>query len=209
MKQRKKYVVPKYIYGMGFTLVLAFGFGIFRQEWSTVFISLMTLGISLYAISLSQRTSIQVPASFLTASIIFLYATLFLGEVGDFYERFWWWDVVLHTGSAIGFGLIGAVVLILLFRQGKVKASPVLVSVFVFSFAVAVGAVWEMFEFGMDQFFDLSMQKSGLRDTMTDLIVDSIGGLLAAGASYSYLTKAKYPAFKGVLEEAIEENKDK
>ena len=209
MKLRKDYVVPKYIYLMWFTLVVAFGLGVFQQEWSTVFISLVTLGISLYAISLSQRTSVRVPASFLTATIVFVYATLFLGEVGGFYERFWWWDVVLHTGSAIGFGLIGATILILLFRQGKVQASPVLVSVFVFSFALAVGAVWEIFEFAMDTFFNLSMQKSGLRDTMADLIVDSVGGLFAAGASYAYLTKAKYPAFTAVLEEAVEENQEK
>ena len=26
-------------------------------------------------------------------------ASMFLGEVGDAYERFWWWDAVLHTGS--------------------------------------------------------------------------------------------------------------
>jgi len=208
MRQRKNYVVPKYIYVMWFTLILAFGLGIFRQEWSTVFVSLMTLGISQYAISLTRRTNIRVPASFLTATILFVYATLFLGEVGDFYERFWWWDVVLHAGSAIGFGLIGAVTLILLFRQGKVQASPILVSVFVFSFALAVGAVWEIFEFGMDQLFGLSMQKSGLVDTMADLIVDSIGGLLAAAASYAYLTKGRKTTFTAVLDEAIEENQN-
>jgi hypothetical protein len=61
----------------------------------------------------------------------------------------------------------------------------------------------------MDTFFNLSMQKSGLRDTMADLIVDSVGGLFAAGASYAYLTKAKYPAFTAVLEEAVEENQEK
>jgi len=206
MKKRKNYVVPHYIYVMWITIVLAFGFGVFRQDWSTVFISIVTLGISLYAIVLSHRASIRIPASLLTALIVFVYATLFLGEVGDFYERFWWWDVVLHTGSAIGFGLIGAILLILLFRQEKVQASPVLVSMFVFAFAVAIGAVWEIFEFTMDQFFGLSMQKSGLMDTMADLIVDSFGALLAAGTTYAYLTNGKQTMLTGVLDEAVQEN---
>lgn len=203
MKKIKNYVVPKYIYAMWFTLVLAIGFGIYLQEWSTVFVSLMTLGISMYVISLSRRIKIRIPASLLTASIIFVYATLFLGEVGSFYERFWWWDVILHAGSAIGFGLIGAIILILLFHQGKVKTSPLLVSVFVFAFAVAIGAVWEIFEFSMDQLFGLSMQKSGLVDTMADLIVDSIGALLAALASYAYLTKGRKSFLTAILEEAV------
>lgn len=206
MEQIKDYVIPKYIYVIWSTLIMAFGFGIFRQDWSTVFISLMTLAISLYAVSLSQRASIRIPASLLTAIIIFIYSTLFLGEVHNFYERFWWWDVILHTGSAVGFGLMGAIILILLFRQKKVTASPVLVSVFVFTFALAIGAVWEIFEFAMDKFLGFSMQENSLADTMADLIVDSIGALLAAGVTYSYLTQGKYSALTSILKEAIERN---
>ncbi len=44
-----------------------------------------------------------------------------------------------------------------------------------FSFAVSIGTLWEVFEFGMDILFGLSMQKSGVIDTMDDLIVDAIG----------------------------------
>jgi len=207
MKSETEYIVPTYIYVLLSTLVVAVGIGIFRAEWSTVFISLLTLGVSLYAIRLRARLDVHIPSAFLTAAILFVYATLFLGEVGDFYERFWWWDVVLHTGSAIGFGLIGAIILITLFWSGRVASSPILTAVFVFAFAVAIGAVWEIFEFTMDQLFGLSMQKSGLVDTMTDLIVDCIGALVAAGATYVYLTKGKQSALTGVLEEAVEKNK--
>ena len=37
---------------------------------------------------------------------------------------------------------------------------------------MTIGVIWEIFEFTMDHVFDLTMQKSGLPDTMTDLIVD-------------------------------------
>jgi len=188
------------------TLLVAFGFGVFRQDWSTVFVSLSTLAVSLYAVWLSQRVSFRIPSGLLTAAIVFVYSTLFLGEVHNFYELFWWWDVLLHAGSAIGFGLIGAIILILLFRQGKVKASPIVVSVFVFTFAVAIGALWEIFEFVMDLLFGLNMQKSGLIDTMFDLIVDGIGGLFAAAASYAYLTDRKPSSLTTIIKEAIERN---
>lgn len=206
MKKIREYVVPKYIYLIWLTLVLAAGLGIFRGEWSTVFISIATLGVSLYAVWLSQKISFRIPSALLTASIIFVYATLFLGEVHNFYERFWWWDAVLHAGSAIGFGLIGAIILILLFKQEKVKASPIIISLFTFAFAMAIGGVWEIFEFIMDQIFGMSMQKSGLVDTMYDLIVDSVGALLAAVISYAYLTKNKPIPLTGVLDEAIKNN---
>jgi len=203
MGRVKDYVVPKYVYVMWLTLVLAAGFGIFRQEWSTVFVSLLTLGASLYAIRLSRTLSIAAPPSLITAAIIFIYATLFLGEVGNFYELFWWWDMFLHTGSAVGFGLIGVILSISLFRQGKVKASPIMVSVFAFAFAMAIGAVWEIFEFVMDQTFGLSMQKSGLIDTMADLIVNCIGALIAAVSGYVYVTKGTKTPLSKVIDEGV------
>jgi len=43
------------------------------------------------------------------------------------------------------------------------------------SFAIATGGVWEIFEYGCDQFFGLNMPKSGLQDTMGDMIVNLIG----------------------------------
>ena len=50
--------------------------------------------------------------------------------------------------------------------------------------AVAVGALWEIFEFAVDRLFGTTMQKpmlgdaSGLTDTMWDLIVDTLGALV-------------------------------
>ena len=109
----------------------------------------------------------------------------------------------MHAGSAIGFGLIGVMILIIMFRRGKVKASPIVVSLFAFSFAMMVGAVWEIFEFAMDQVFGMSMQKSGLVDTMWDLIVDAGGAFLASAAGYVYLKKNKKTGLAGVVDKAV------
>lgn len=130
---------------------------------------------------------IKLPTTFVFPTVLFIYATLFLGEVGGFYDRIWWWDMVLHGVSAVGFGLIGFTILYMLYRGGKLDASPWLVGVFSFAFAVAIGAVWEIFEFGMDQMFGFNMQKSGLRDTMWDLIIDTCGALVVATAGFIHL----------------------
>ena len=64
---------------------------------------------------------------------------------------------------------------------------------FAFIFAVAVGAIWEIFEFSMDSIFGLRMQKSmlgddsGLTDTMWDLIVDTIGAFLISVLGWWYM----------------------
>ena len=59
----------------------------------------------------------------------------------------------------------------------------------------------------MDKTFGLNMQKSGLMDTMSDLIIDSIGAGIAALAGYLYLTKSKYSFFKDLLEQNYVANK--
>jgi uncharacterized membrane protein YjdF len=59
--------------------------------------------------------------------------------------------------------------------------NPGFVALFAFVFAIALGTLWEIFEFAMDQIFGLEMQKpmfgdpSGLTDTMWDMIVNAIG----------------------------------
>lgn len=200
------YVAPLYIRILWLTLVGGAVFGALRADWSSVFISLATLGLMIYGIRLSRTIDFNFPQSFITATIIFIYATLFLGEVGGFYERLWWWDTLLHMGSAIGFGLVGFTVLLLLFRTERVGASPVLISIFSFFFALGIGVLWEIFEFLMDIFFGLNMQKSGLADTMGDFIVNTAGALIASIAGYYYLTRKSDWGLGSVIKEAVRAN---
>ena len=138
--------------------------------------------------------------------IVFIYATLFLGNVQEYYARFWWWDFVMHTGSGIVLGLVGFLIIYALFKGERVVASPIWIAIFAFSFAVALGAVWEIFEFTMDQLFGYGMQKSGLVDTMWDLIVDSVGALLASFVGWLYLKGKRALLFDRAIDAFIEKN---
>jgi uncharacterized membrane protein YjdF len=78
---------------------------------------------------------------------------------------------------------------------------PGFVAFFAFLFALGMGALWEIFEFGMDRFFGMNMQKemlgdpSGLTDTMWDLIVDTLGAWIIAVLGYGYLKTAGNESF--------------
>ena len=74
------------------------------RNWTTAFIATATLGLSLLPAFFAQRFRIRLPVSFFAAAVIFIFATIYLGEQGDYYERFWWWDLLMHGGSAMGFG---------------------------------------------------------------------------------------------------------
>lgn len=154
----------------------------------------------------------MVPAEIQVCTVIFIFATLFLGEFRDFYIRFWWWDLVLHTCSGVLLGLLGFILLYLLNETEAVGMAlrPAFLALFAFCFAVALGALWEIFEFAMDQIFGMNMQKpmlddpSGLTDTIWDLIVDTIGALIASVGGLIYLLRARKEGRKDWMQRFIE-----
>jgi len=179
---------------------------LFVGNWPLAFVSLATLLLSLAPVYVARWAEIFVPPSFVAAITMFVGGTLFLGEVFDFYERFWWWDIAMHGGSAVGFGLIGFILVFMMFQGDRYAAPPLAIAFFAFCFALAIGAMWEIFEFAMDQAFGLNMQKSGLMDTMGDLIVDTGGALIGAGSGWAYLKWQSRGGLSRVIDDFVQRN---
>ena len=183
------------------------GYALASGAFSVAFVALATFALTLVPVYLQRFIGARVPAGFIVAVALFLMATLFLGEVRDFYNRFWWWDVVLHGGSAMAFGLIGFLFVFMLFQGDRYAAPAWAVAFMSFSFAITIGALWEIFEFAMDQVFGLNMQKTGLVDTMWDLIVDTLGAGLGATAGFFYLKGRELGGLTAALREFVAANR--
>ncbi len=169
-------------------VALAIAWGLLNGEWEVFFISIVSLGLTFTPEVIKKKYNILLPIEFDMIIVGFIIAAVFLGEVGDTYEKFWWWDGVLHFISGAILAFAGYLALYTLYHQGKLKGvSPLLIAVFTFSFGLALGALWEIFEFVVDQNFGTNMQKNGLHDTMWDLIVDAIGALIVAYLGYRLL----------------------
>lgn len=175
-------------------------------RWEPAFVALATLALSLAPLFMARWADVHVPPSFVAALTIFVGGTLFLGEVFDFYGRFWWWDVAMHGAAAVGFGLIGFVLVFMMFQGDRYAAPPVAVSFYAFCFAITIGTVWEAFEFGMDQLFGLNMQKSGLDDTMGDLLVNMGGAVIAAATGFAYLKGQARGGLAALIDEFVQTN---
>jgi len=187
-------------------LAAATVFAVGTQHWSNVFVIITAFFLTLLPALSSERFRIQLPLSFLAAISLFVFATLFLGEVFDFYNRYWWWDILLHGSSAVGFGIIGFLFVFYLFQGDKYAAPPWALALISFCFAVSIGAIWEVFEFAMDEIFSLHMQKSGLTDTMSDIIVDMVGASIGAISGFLWI-KGRTSGLTGMIDEFITLNK--
>ncbi len=180
--------------GLWALLILSAIAAAFEGRWSLSFVAIATLALAMAPLFLARRLDITLPLPFVVAITLFLMGSILMGEAFDFYERVWWWDIALHGSSAIGFGLVGFVFVLMMFEGDRFAAPPWAMCLMAFGLAVTTGACWEIFEFVMDQSFGLNMQKSGLQDTMGDLIVDVIGAAFAAWLGYVYL-RAKDKSF--------------
>jgi len=199
--------IQKYIsLFLRFLLVVEIGASILNQRWTVLFVSTMTLFATFLPYLFERNYKIQLPAELELATVAFIFAALFLGEVKSYYTRFWWWDIILHIGSGVALGLVGFLILFVLYKSKKLQARPITIAFFAFCFAVALGAIWEIFEFGMDQIFGLTMQKSGLVDTMWDLIVDTLGALFTSVLAFFYLGGKRTPLLNRILKNFVKEN---
>ncbi|MCV2868565.1 hypothetical protein OEW28_07980 [Defluviimonas sp. WL0002] len=188
-------------------LVVAFVLALFQGRWSLAFVSAATFGLSILPVVASRRFGIRLPVRFFAWIVLFIFGTIFLGEAFDFYHRYWWWDVILHGGSAVGFGLAGFLFVFMLFKGDRYAAPAWAVAFISFCFALSIGTLWEIFEFAMDQLFGFNMQKSGLLDTMGDLIVDTIGASIGAIAGLAYLKGQELGGLTAALREFIAANR--
>lgn len=158
-----------------------------KEQWLVAFTGAFILALTFAPALIERQLEVTLPVEFTFLTCVILYASFGLGEYSRFYARFWWWDLFLHSFSALVMGLTGFLFVYVFYMTNKVSLKPIYVAVATFGFAITIGALWEVFEFLMDWFFGFNMQKSGLVDTMTDLIVDIVGGLMAAIIGYRYV----------------------
>jgi len=170
-------------------LILAGVLAILSQNWLNLAISLFALFLGFLPDIIRKRLKISYPSEFEIVTLVFIYTSLYLGEIQSFYQRLWWWDSFLHAFSGIVIGVIGFALIYILNKEKALKLTPAFNALFSFTFAITIGVMWEIFEFTMDAFFSFNMQESGLVDTMWDLIVDAFGALLIALVGYFYLKK--------------------
>ena len=183
-------------------------FALWEGLWLTAAVTVFIVLLTVAPVLMFRRFEVFIPSEFTLLATGFIFASLFLGEVQGYYTRFWWWDLVLHAASGFLLGIVGFLLVYILNEKKNIHfhMTPGFVALFAYMFALGIGAMWEIFEFAMDQWFGTTMQKamlgdpSGLTDTMWDLIVDALGAGVIATLGYGYL---KVAAGRSFLEQWI------
>ena len=151
---------------------------IFNGNYQNVFLCILTLVLLIMPSLIQLKLRIEFPTTLEIIALLFIFAAEILGEIGEYYIKFRNWDTILHTLNGFLMAAIGFSLVDILNREEKLKfqLSPIFMSIVAFCFSMTVGVVWEFFEYGMDTFFGLDMQKDTIVNTITTVMLDPAGG---------------------------------
>ena len=160
--------------------VVIFGLSVWALIRAILLGDLMKIGLAVAALVLyfapfivTKWLKIRLPVALEVGYMLFVFASLILGEVFAFYGPFLWWDVVLHFLSGfvlagVGFSLVEIL--------AKGKQSRFFTLLFAFCFSITLGVAWECLEFSFDILVRTDAQKDAHLTQISTITLQRDGG---------------------------------
>ena len=146
----------------------------FNGQIESVYTCLLTLVLLLLPSILERKLGVRLPAGLEITVVVFIFAAEILGEIAGFYVTVPFWDKALHTTSGFIYAAVGYSMADVLNRHKKVsfELSPLFLALVAFCFSMTIGALWEIFEFSVDNLFHKDMQKDTVIQQITSVALD-------------------------------------
>ena len=167
---------------------------------------LLMMGIIILPDHLKDKLGLKIPIMLETSLTIFAFCGFVLGDVFDFYKKIPVWDSILHAFSGIILAYVGFVLIDYFVKRDSINLSMghMYICVSVVLFSLALGAIWEIGEYLVDDIFGTNNQQymkstrgtlygkedepllghEALNDTMKDLMLDLAGASIVGVVEY-------------------------
>ena len=158
-------------------VILCMVLQILNKNYENVFLCILTLILLIMPSLIQLNLKIELPTTLEIIILLFIFSAETLGEIQEYYIKFQNWDTILHTLNGFLMAAIGFSLVDILNREERLKfeLSPVFMSIVAFCFSMTVGVVWEFFEYGMDTFFGMDMQKDTIVHMVNSVMLDPEG----------------------------------
>ncbi|MCL2355173.1 MAG: hypothetical protein FWC68_04830 [Oscillospiraceae bacterium] len=173
-------------------LVIAFIYYIYKHNLKLARFVGIVLILTFLTLLLDSVFDIKIDAVGSVLYITIILMGIYLGSGLKFYDKFPWWDLVLHFIAGISFVSFGVA-----FAQKADDLSKFAILFFSLTFSVFLHTLWEITEYLVDRFSksdhqrwqkasssrnhisEKAVQPAGLVDTMHDTIACMVGAILA------------------------------
>lgn len=150
---------------------------VINGNYENVYICVLTMILFHVPDVVERRLHIDLPDTLEIMILFFVFAAEILGEIQEYYLLIPFWDTVLHTINGFLFAAIGFSIVNLLNTDKRVSMSlsPFYMAVTAFCFSMTIGVLWEFFEWSMDSWFGLDMQKDTVLQAFNTVNLDPGG----------------------------------
>ena len=134
----------------------------------------------------------RLPSAYYYVLALFACAAQYFGMMFHFYERFSFFDLLLHLSSGFLLTMYGNYFCRFLVKKYSHPGIPAVITVlFSVFFAVTGAVIWEIYEFLADRFLGMTSQGIGVADTMEDLIAGSLSAVICGILLFFLRSKTK------------------
>ena len=143
-------------------------------RWENIFTGVLASLLLWVPPVVERRFHVDLPTTLEILAYLFVFSAEILGEIGNFYVHFRFWDTMLHTLNGFMFAAFGFC-LVDIFNKTKrfrFQLSPVFLAIVAFCFSMTIGVLWEFFEFGADMLLHTDMQKDTVVHSITSVMLD-------------------------------------
>ena len=157
-RDKKAYVVYLILQVLILTVIVR---SIMLGKYENVFTALLAELLLLIPPLLEKGFHVDIPTTLEILAYIFVFCAEILGEIGNYYVRFPFWDTMLHTFNGFMFAAFGFC-LVDIFNKSKrfrFQLSPLFLALVAFCFSMTIGVLWEFFECSADLLLKTDMQK--------------------------------------------------
>ena len=172
-------------------MFILFFIAIWKDDWTGAFGCIIGLILSFIPSILHKNFNITLPwiLDTLIAFALFLHIG---GVVLNAYHIIPFYDSLTHFVSAILVAFLAFVAIYILDKYWKgLHMNKYAMAFVVVIFTMAMGVVWEFFEWATDILFNTNEQW-GLFDTMKDLLIDTIAGLFIGIIGVNLIKKGRF-----------------
>lgn len=159
-------------------------------QWKRVMLlclSIVCILLPFFITWIANKKNLRLPLSFESVLLLFIFFALYFGETKNYYFKFGWYDTTLHAIAGfyaviVGIYLVKGVIK----KEDEVtnKRFIFFIVAFGFCFSIALGTIWEVFEYVGDRVLKVNMIKGGAKDTEIDIIANSVAAFITSVACY-------------------------
>lgn len=168
-------------------------YSFYKNDYLWGFACAIAFLLSITPIVLRRQYGLALPPEINFLIVLALFLHVGGGALGLY--RIQGWDYITHFLSSGVIAILGFMAVVILDQYStSIEMNRWMVGFFVVVFAIAMGALWEMGEYICDFIFGTSEQ-AGLDDSMVDLMIDSLAGLIVGIIGAIYLKFAPKERF--------------